>query len=184
MAIGDGEPRLARFAAPSAHAVGFARAAAWRGNLPDGARARPRDGGAGAMNLLILAAVLLSGVVLLPFGLPGTWIIAAAALGYQLLVPGSISMITVFAVIVLALIGEVLEFSLTAKYTKKYGGSRRASWGAIIGGMIGAFIGVPPAIRRAGVGALSRAILWGVWGEYSRAGEEGARGAGAAGART
>ena len=36
------------------------------------------------MNQLILAAVLLIGLVLIPFGLPGTWIIAAGALGYQL----------------------------------------------------------------------------------------------------
>src|SRR5207245_2736480 len=101
---------------------------------------------------------LLVGLVLIPFGLPGTWIIAAAALGYQLLVPGSISIITVFAVIVLALIGEVLEFSLTTKYTKKYGGSRRASWGAVIGGMIGAFIGVPVPIVGPVLGAFAGAF--------------------------
>ena len=125
------------------------------------------------MNQLILAAVMLIGLVMIPFGLPGTWIIAAAALGYQLLVPGSISMFTVIAVIVLALIGELLEFSLTAKYTKKYGGSRRASWGAIIGGMIGAFIGVPVPIVGPVLGAFAGAFAGAFIGEFSRAGEGG-----------
>jgi uncharacterized protein YqgC (DUF456 family) len=125
------------------------------------------------MNQLLLAAVMLIGLVMIPFGLPGTWIIAAAALGYQLLVPGSISMFTVIAVIVLALIGELLEFSLTAKYTKKYGGSRRASWGAIIGGMIGAFIGVPVPIVGPVLGAFAGAFAGAFIGEFSRAGEGG-----------
>jgi uncharacterized protein len=125
------------------------------------------------MNQLLLAAVMLIGIVMIPFGLPGTWIIAAAALGYQLLVPGSISMFTVIAVIVLALIGEFLEFSLTAKYTKKYGGSRRASWGAIIGGMIGAFIGVPVPIVGPVLGAFAGAFAGAFIGEFSRAGEGG-----------
>jgi uncharacterized protein YqgC (DUF456 family) len=91
------------------------------------------------MNQLLLAAVMFLGLIIIPFGLPGTWIIAAAALGYQILVPGSISMFTIAVVFGLAIVGEVLEFTLSAKYTRKYGGSRRASWGAIIGGMVGEF---------------------------------------------
>jgi uncharacterized protein YqgC (DUF456 family) len=129
------------------------------------------------MNLLILVAVMLLGLVMIPFGLPGTWIIAAAALGYQLLVPGSISMFVVIAVIVLALIGELLEFSLTTKYTKKYGGSRRASWGAIIGGMIGAFVCVPVPLVGPVIGAIAGAFIGAFVGafvgEFSRAGEGG-----------
>lgn len=125
------------------------------------------------MNVLILVAVMLLGLVMIPFGLPGTWIIAAAALGYQLLVPGSISIFTIIAVVVLALIGELLEFSLSAKYTKKYGGSRRASWGAIIGGMVGAFMGVPVPIVGSVIGAFAGAFVGAFIGEFSRAGEGG-----------
>ena len=125
------------------------------------------------MNVLILVAVMLLGLVMIPFGLPGTWIIAAAALGYQLLVPGSISIFTIIAVVVLALIGELLEFSLSAKYTKKYGGSRRASWGAIIGGMVGAFMGVPVPVVGSVIGAFAGAFVGAFIGEFSRAGEGG-----------
>jgi len=126
------------------------------------------------MNILILTVVMLLGLVMIPFGLPGTWIIAAAALGYQLLVPGSISILTVIAVVVLALVGEFLEFSLSAKYTKKYGGSRRASWGAIIGGMIGAFMGVPVPFVGSVIGAFAGAFAGAFIGEFSRAGQGGA----------
>ena len=79
------------------------------------------------MNVLLLAAVLALGLVMIPFGLPGTWIIAAAALGYSILVPGSIGIVTVVLVTLLCIVAEVIEFTLTAKYTRKYGGSRRAS---------------------------------------------------------
>ena len=125
------------------------------------------------MNQLLLAAVMLLGLLMIPFGLPGTWIIAAAALGYQLLVPDSISMFTIVVVFGLAVIGEVLEFTLSAKYTRKYGGSRRASWGAIIGGMIGAFVGVPVPLVGPVIGAVAGAFLGAFVGEYSRAGEHG-----------
>jgi len=52
------------------------------------------------MNQLLLAAVMFLGLIMIPFGLPGTWIIAAAALGYQLLVPDSISMFTIVVVFI------------------------------------------------------------------------------------
>ena len=47
------------------------------------------------MTVVLLILVLLLGLVMIPFGLPGTWIIAGAALGYSLLVPGTIGIFTV-----------------------------------------------------------------------------------------
>jgi uncharacterized protein len=111
------------------------------------------------MEILILVAILLLGLVMIPFGLPGTWIMAAGALGYSLLVPGSISIFTTVVVAMMALVGEIIEFTLTAKYTRKYGGSRRASWGAIIGGMVGAFMGVPIPIVGPVIGAFLGAFI-------------------------
>ncbi len=120
------------------------------------------------MTVLLLIAVLLLGLVMIPFGLPGTWIIAGAALGYSILVPGSVGMFTIIMVSVLAVIGEVIEFTLTAKYTKKYGGSRRASWGAVIGGMVGAFMGVPVPIVGSVIGAFLGAFVGAFVAEISR----------------
>ena len=111
------------------------------------------------MEILILVAILLLGLVMIPFGLPGTWIMAAGALGYSLLVPGSISIFTTVLVALMALVGEIIEFTLTAKYTRKYGGSRRASWGAIIGGIVGAFMGVPVPIVGPVIGAFLGAFI-------------------------
>ena len=111
------------------------------------------------MEILILIACLVLGLVMIPFGLPGTWIMAGAALGYSLLVPGSIGVFTTIVVALMALVGELIEFTLTGKYTRKYGGSRRASWGAIIGGMVGAFMGVPVPIVGSVIGAFVGAFV-------------------------
>jgi uncharacterized protein len=111
------------------------------------------------MEILILVVCLVLGLVMIPFGLPGTWIMAGAALGYSLLVPNSIGVFTTVVVAVMALVGEVIEFTLTGKYTRKYGGSRRASWGAIIGGIVGAIMGVPVPIVGSVIGAFAGAFV-------------------------
>jgi uncharacterized protein YqgC (DUF456 family) len=98
------------------------------------------------MELLLLAAVLLLSFLMIPFGLPGLWIMVGSALAYQLLVPGTIGTSTVAGTAVLALVAEVLEFTLAGRYARQYGGSRRAGWGAIIGSIIGAIVGVPVPI--------------------------------------
>src|SRR5262245_16835983 len=99
------------------------------------------------MEILLLSVILVLSLILIPLGLPGTWIMVAAALGYWILVPtGGVGMVTVIGTGLLALFGEIIEFSLSGRYARKYGGSRRAGWGAIIGGIVGAFVGVPVPI--------------------------------------
>jgi uncharacterized protein YqgC (DUF456 family) len=120
------------------------------------------------MNQLLLVALLGLSLIMIPFGLPGTWIMAGTALGYSLLVPNSIGTFTVVCVTVLALVGELIEFTLTARYTRKYGGSRRASWGAVIGGMVGAFMGVPVPIVGSIVGAFAGAFVGAFVAELTR----------------
>ena len=106
------------------------------------------------MALLILAAVILLSLVLIVLGLPGLWIMVASAVTYTLIVPGDpIGWFTLVAVAVLALVAELLEFTMTGRYARKYGGSRRAGWGAIIGGIIGAFVGFPVPIVGPVIGA-------------------------------
>ncbi len=106
------------------------------------------------MALLILAGVILLSLVLIVLGLPGLWIMVASAVTYNLVVPGDpIGWFSLVAVAVLALVAELLEFTMTGRYARKYGGSRRAGWGAIIGGMIGAFVGVPVPIVGPVIGA-------------------------------
>lgn len=111
------------------------------------------------MEAFLLAAILLLSLVLIPLGLPGTWLMVAAGLGYQILVPGSITWITVIGTAVLATIAEIIEFTLAGRYARKYGGSRRAGWGAMLGGIVGAFMGVPVPIVGPVIGAFLGAFI-------------------------
>lgn len=118
---------------------------------------------------LLMTAIVLLGLVMIPFGLPGTLVMVAGAIGYKLLVPaGGIGWFTVGLMSGLMLLAEGLEWVLTARFTKKYGGSRRAGWGAIIGGMIGAFVGIPVPVVGSIVGAFVGAFIGAFVFEYSR----------------
>jgi len=118
--------------------------------------------------VLVLAIVLLVSLFLIPVGLPGLWIMIAAAIGFTFLVPGSISWVTIGVVVGLALGAEILEFTLGASFTRKYGGSPRAAWGAIIGGLVGAFVGVPVPIVGPVIGGFLGAFGGALAAEFSR----------------
>ena len=121
------------------------------------------------MEVLLFAAVLLLSLFLIPLGLPGTWIMLGAAIGYDALMPGDpVGWFTIGATMVLAAIAEVFEFTLSTRYTKKYGGSRRAGWGAIIGGIVGAIVGVPVPIIGSVIGAFAGSFIGALVAEYSR----------------
>ena len=121
------------------------------------------------MEWFILLAVLLLSLFIVPLGLPGIWVMIAAAVAYDLLTPGErIGWVTIVGVTVLATVAEVLEFTLAGKYTRKYGGSRRAAWWAIAGGIVGAIIGVPVPVIGSVIGAFVGAFA-GAWvAEFTR----------------
>src|SRR5438128_9772789 len=121
------------------------------------------------MQVLLLAAILLLGLIMIPFGFPGTLVIFAATLGYKLLVPtGGVGWITVVGVGLLAAVAEWFEWTLAGKFARKYGGSRRAGWGAIIGGLVGAFLGVPLPVVGSVVGAFAGAFIGALVAELTR----------------
>lgn len=110
--------------------------------------------------LVLLAAVLFLGLLMIPLGLPGLWVMLGAALVYWMAFPaggiGSWIMGIVSAMVVLA---EVLEFTVAARYARLYGGSQRAAWGAILGGLIGAVAGVPVPLVGSVIGAFAGAFV-------------------------
>lgn len=121
------------------------------------------------MALLLFALVLVGSLLIVPLGLPGAWIMLAAALAYDLLLPdASISWIALGTAVVLAVVAEVLEYTLSLRYTRRYGGSRRAGWGAVLGGLAGAIIGVPVPLLGSLLGAFAGAFLGALVAEYSR----------------
>ena len=111
------------------------------------------------MTILLLAFLLFCCILIIPLGLPGTWLILGVAVGYAALTQESIGWINIVLLGVLAVVGEVLEFMLSGRYARKYGGSKRAGWGAIIGGMVGAFAGVPVPIVGSMIGAFIGAFV-------------------------
>jgi len=109
--------------------------------------------------LLLIAAIVL-GLLMIPFGMPGTLVMFVGVLCYYLLVPaGGIGLTTVIGIGVLMAIAEGLEWILASRFTRRYGGSRRAGWGAVIGGMIGAFMGVPVPVVGSIIGAFVGAFI-------------------------
>src|SRR5512146_1900641 len=117
------------------------------------------------MEVLLLIAAIVLGLIMIPFGLPGTLVMFAAALCYYLLVPGGgIGLFTVIGVGVLMVVAEGLEWMLTGSFTRRFGGSKRAGWGAIIGAFVGAPVPIVGSIVGAFVGAFAGAFV----GEWTR----------------
>lgn len=126
------------------------------------------------MELLILAVVLFAGLLLIPLGLPGTWVMVGAGVLFNPLVGAErIGWVTMLATALLALAGEGIELVLAGRYARKYGGSRRAGWGAIIGGLAGAFAGIPVPIVGPMIGAFGGAFVGALVAEYTRGREAG-----------
>lgn len=120
-----------------------------------------------AYALLVLAQV--AGLLLIPFGLPGTWLQVLGLVGFAALTDFRlVGAVPIVAVLVLAAAGEVIEFMLGGRYARKYGGSKRAAWGAILGGLVGAFVGVPVFLIGSVIGAFIGAFAGAALMELTR----------------
>ena len=120
------------------------------------------------MALLILSLVIIVSLILIVLGLPGLWIMVASAVTYNLIVPGDpIGWVTLVIVGILALVAELLDISLTGRYARRYGGSRRAGWGAIIGSIVGAMVGFPVPIIGPVIGAFIGSFVGALIAEFT-----------------
>ncbi len=120
------------------------------------------------------ATLGLVSVGLVVVGLPGAWILIAAAIATDLLqtmwlpagAPLTFHPITIGVAVLVAAIGELLEFALSAAGAKRFGASRAGMIGSIIGGVLGALVGtcalpmpVAGTIAGALVGTATGAVL-------------------------
>lgn len=125
--------------------------------------------------MLPIALLFLGALLSLPLtavGLPGTWaFIAGVGLWKSFDPTAGVSWGAIITGVVLALIAELLEWGLASRYTTKYGGSRRAGWGALIGGLVGAIVGLPIPVLGSIVGSFAGAFLGALALEYSVHGE-------------
>lgn len=120
-----------------------------------------------ATALVIVCCV--AGLVLVPFGLPGLWVMALGVIGYGSLTRFHSVGVGIIALVVgLAFLGEIVDWWLGFRFAMKYGGSRRAGWGALIGGIVGAIVGVPVPVIGSVVGAFVGSFAGAALFEYTR----------------
>ena len=119
-----------------------------------------------------LALSLLAGLVLIPLGLPGLWVMALGVIGYGWLTGFQTVTATIIGIVLaLALVGEFVEWWLGYRLAQRYGGSRRAGWGALLGGLVGALAGVPVPIIGSMIGAFAGAAAGATLFEFTRSGD-------------
>src|SRR2546421_10270669 len=109
--------------------------------------------------VLLPALCLVVGLVLVPLGLPGLWVMVGGVVGYGALTGfRTVGIATMAIVLGLALLGELVEWWVGFGLTERYGGSRRSGWGGLGGGGAGARAGVPGPGRWWEVGGFLRAL--------------------------
>ena len=94
--------------------------------------------------LIILMLSMPAGLIAVVLGLPGTWLILITSALYSWLT--GFSVITyqmLLGLLVLAVAAEVLEFWSGLWGARRYGGSKKAMLGTLIGGLAGAIILTP-----------------------------------------
>jgi uncharacterized protein YqgC (DUF456 family) len=120
------------------------------------------------LGILILVVTGLIGLVLIPLGLPGLWVMVGGVLAYGWLTDfRSIGVAAIAIIVGIAFLGEIIESWLGFRFAKRYGGSNRSGWGALVGGLIGAVVGVPVAIIGSVIGAFIGAFIGAALFEYT-----------------
>ena len=118
--------------------------------------------------LIALVCADVVGLILIPFGLPGLWIMMGGILAYGWLTDfRSVGVATIVIALAIAFFGEILDNWLGFRFAKRYGGSTRSGWGALLGGLVGAGIGVPIAFVGSVIGAFIGAFAGAVVFEYT-----------------
>ena len=128
---------------------------------------------------LLLTLLLLACWFLTLLGMPGNWLMVAAAAVYACLMPAqgpaTLGWKTVVALLVLAALGEIVELLAGAMGAGRAGGSKRgaamALVGSVLGAILGMFLGLPvplvgsvlAAVLFAALGAMVGAILGETW---------------------
>lgn len=97
---------------------------------------------ASGLGMCLFFLALLIGLLMIPFGLPGAFLQVVAVLALVIASGGArIGWAWVGVFLGLALLGELIEFLSGQWGARQFGGSRKAAWGAILGGFAGIFLG-------------------------------------------
>lgn len=123
---------------------------------------------------VLLAIICLAGLALVALGLPGLWLMVAAVIAFGAITGfKGIGLVTILVVVALAAVGEVMEAWLGFGLARRYGGSKRAGWGALLGGLIGAVLGVPVPVIGSVIGSFVGSFAGALVFEYSNSAAAG-----------
>ena len=121
------------------------------------------------VGVILLVACIVAGLLFVPLGLPGLWVMVAGVLGYGWMTEfRTVGLWTIGVVLGLAFAGEIVEAWIGFRFARAYGGSRSAGWGALVGGIAGAIVGVPVPIIGSVIGAFVGSFLGAALFEYLR----------------
>jgi uncharacterized protein YqgC (DUF456 family) len=116
------------------------------------------------LGLILLVLALLAGLIAVVFGLPGTWLILAASIIYAWATDfAAITMQLVLGLLVLAALAELVDYTAGVWGTRRYGGSKMAMVGTLIGGLLGAIAFAPILL---GLGSVVGAFLGAFCGAF------------------
>jgi uncharacterized protein YqgC (DUF456 family) len=122
---------------------------------------------------VLVVLVNLAWLLLNLLGLPGNWLIVITTGIVMWVQAGSagpfFSVTTLVAVTVLAVLGEVLELAAGAAGARQAGGTRRGSFGALVGGIVGAIAGsflIPLPVIGSIIGACAGAFVGALFLEF------------------
>jgi len=104
---------------------------------------------ASGLGMFLFFLAQLAALLMIPFALPGTFLQVVAALALAVASGGArMSWPWVCVFLGLALLGELIEFLSGQWGARRFGGSRKAAWGAVAGGLAGVFLGglIPPPV--------------------------------------
>jgi uncharacterized protein YqgC (DUF456 family) len=109
---------------------------------------------------VVLCLFLLAGVVMIPFTLPGTWLIVLASFLYSFVRDyDTADWKVVLILVILAALGEAIEFATGTLGPKKENVPTGAIVCSIVGGVIGVIVGVPVFLVGAVLGLLIGTFL-------------------------
>ncbi|HEY7460715.1 MAG TPA: DUF456 domain-containing protein [Gemmatimonadota bacterium] len=118
---------------------------------------------------LLVFGALAVGLLLIPLGLPGLWVMVGAAVLHRVLGRSDELSLPFLALLVgLALVAEAVEALLGVVAARRFGASRWGMWGAFLGGIAGA-LALSPIFPLVGtlvgafVGAFAGAFALELW---------------------
>ncbi|MEQ1824295.1 MAG: DUF456 domain-containing protein [Pirellula sp.] len=122
-------------------------------------------------SLITIVAPLLWVATLL--GFPGNWGLVVLTLGLAYLAPSSmhvdIELPAAIGIVVMATVGEIVEFLAGAAGVNQLGGTKRGTALAVVGSVVGAIVGMFVGIPIPVVGSLVGAVVFGGLGAFGGA---------------